>query len=62
MKEIKSPCVNVCKYNSDKICISCYRDIDEITNWIKYSNDEKLKVLDNIQKRRIDIGQDYYGF
>lgn len=58
MEEVKSPCKLICRYN-DGICTGCFRTLNEIENWSKYSNKEKLKVLENIEKRKPQ--QNYYG-
>jgi len=57
---VKSPCINICKHN-DKYCIGCYRTIEEIANWSKYTDKEKRKMIKNLPKRRLDSGEDYYG-
>lgn len=59
---VKSPCRLVCKYNEDKICIGCYRTMEEIVNWINYTDEEKLEVLKKILERRPAGKKDYYGF
>ena len=44
-KEIISPCVKICKYDSKfmdgMVCIGCFREQYEITNWLRLSSDEK---------------------
>ena len=41
---IGSPCVKICKYKKDfmdgNVCIGCFREQFEITNWVKMSNSE----------------------
>ena len=49
-----SPCVKICilhkKYD---ICLGCYRTKDEITNWINYSQEKRLKTLSELKTRKI---------
>ncbi|MDP3462960.1 MAG: DUF1289 domain-containing protein [Bacteroidales bacterium] len=61
-KNVKSPCQLICTYDDDKICIGCFRSIEEVAKWDGLSNDEKQKVIDNTHKRRQEKGGDYYGF
>ncbi len=62
-KKIKSPCQLICTYDEDKICIGCYRSAEEVINWDRYTDEEKLKVLENTTQRRQEKGGgDYYGF
>jgi len=49
---IKSPCKLICKYDENKICIGCYRSMEEIVKWVDYSDQEKLEVYRNIRERR----------
>ena len=51
-KDVKSPCIKVCKYDEDSICIGCHRSMDEITGWIFMDRGAKLKVLENAQQRK----------
>lgn len=48
-----SPCVNVCKVNDDGICIGCYRTTEEITNWSKYTDKQRLEIMENISYDRM---------
>lgn len=58
---VKSPCRNICKYNKHRICIGCYRSLDEIIRWPKMSNEERLKVLEYVNERKNDqSGLGYY--
>lgn len=51
-QNVKNPCIRECKYDDDNICISCYRTKEEITYWGDYSNEQKLKVLERIDKKK----------
>jgi uncharacterized protein len=60
MKKIKSPCINICTY-SNGVCIGCFRSVEEILNWTRYTEREKSKVIENTINRRKEFGQNYYG-
>lgn len=48
---IKSPCVGICEMNSSSdFCKGCGRSIDHITNWLKYTDDEKIEIMNSIKK------------
>ncbi len=55
-KEIISPCVKICKYDSKfmdgMVCIGCFREQYEITNWLRLSADEKRQALIDIEERK----------
>jgi|YNPMSStandDraft_1061717.scaffolds.fasta_scaffold17884_1 hypothetical protein len=51
--KIQSPCVNICKLDSTKtFCVGCFRTIGEITNWIFYSDEQRTKIINEIQTRK----------
>jgi hypothetical protein len=61
-KKIKSPCQLICTYDTDNVCVGCYRSAEEIANWDSYSEEKKIKVMENIAKRREEKGAGgYYG-
>lgn len=49
---VKSPCRLVCKYNENNICVGCYRTMEEITEWVDYSDIQKLQVWQKIRERK----------
>jgi len=53
---ISSPCIKICKYKKDfmagKVCIGCFREQFEITNWVKMNNSEKLLVIEDTKERK----------
>ena len=55
-KEILSPCIKICKYNkkfmNGMVCIGCFREQYEITNWLKMSAKEKKQVFIDIEERK----------
>jgi len=58
MEEIKSPCVGICSYNLNGLCVGCYRTSEEITKWVDMPNEEKLETLANIEKRQDELSGD----
>lgn len=51
MGNVKSPCNNICQLNENKICIGCYRSIDEIANWTKFTHEQKLIIIGLLRNR-----------
>jgi len=45
---IESPCVDVCRVDSDFICIGCGRPIEDIMRWREMSDAERQRALDRI--------------
>ncbi|NKB75486.1 MAG: DUF1289 domain-containing protein [Gammaproteobacteria bacterium] len=51
---VPSPCVAVCQFNGEPFCQGCYRNLDEIREWMIMSREQKMSVLDVISKRRME--------
>ena len=50
--EIDSPCIRVCVIHpTERICTGCYRSIDEIGAWSKFSEDERKEIMDELPNR-----------
>ena len=49
---VPSPCVKVCQFGGTEFCDGCYRNIDEIREWMIMSREQKLLVLDKISVRK----------
>jgi len=50
---VASPCTSVCKMDSEsKLCLSCWRTLEEIVAWGSNSDEEKKKVWALIASRR----------
>ena len=59
-EEIDSPCVKLCvMHPEERICVGCYRSIEEISSWSRLTQAERRAVIadlparaPNLQKRR----------
>jgi hypothetical protein len=58
--EIQSPCIKLCVVHPEaRICVGCYRSIDEISSWSRLSHEERSRLMaelparaSRLQKRR----------
>ncbi|MBN8450750.1 MAG: DUF1289 domain-containing protein [Candidatus Accumulibacter sp.] len=54
-QEVASPCINVCRMDAGTgLCLGCFRTIEEIAVWSRTSNDQRLKVLLAVERRRAE--------
>jgi len=44
-----SPCIGVCTTLYDEICQGCGRTLNEVSNWVFFSQDEKNQVWKRIR-------------
>lgn len=50
--EIASPCIQICVIHpEERICTGCYRTIDEITRWSRFSHEERAEIMDALPGR-----------
>lgn len=58
-RTIASPCVGVCQIDRDtRYCLGCWRTIEEITQWSRYADPQRLEVLEQLRERQAAAGQD----
>ena len=50
--EVDSPCIKVCVVHpTERICVGCYRSIDEIAGWGRMSADERRAIMAELPAR-----------
>ena len=50
---VRSPCVSVCQYNEHYYCVGCKRHMDEIIDWLDYSDEKRASVMAELPTRDI---------
>lgn len=58
-KKIENPCLSICRYDDDNICIGCRRTKPEATTWWRMTEEEKKQVMENIKTRQKHAGRNY---
>jgi uncharacterized protein len=50
--EIQSPCVKLCVVHpAERICVGCFRSIDEIGAWSRLSHEERAAIMADLPSR-----------
>jgi uncharacterized protein len=50
--EVQSPCVKLCVVHPEaRICIGCYRSIDEITIWSRLTHEARAELMAELPNR-----------
>jgi predicted Fe-S protein YdhL (DUF1289 family) len=54
---VPSPCIDVCRYAvyTEKLCVGCFRNEEELINWWAWDVPRKLQALKDIEKRKEKI-------
>lgn len=56
--EIESPCVRVCVVHpAERICVGCYRSIDEIAGWSRMSPEDRRRIMAELPARAPRLSQ-----
>lgn len=50
MKTAQSPCTGVCRLVDGK-CTTCKRTSKEVAHWIRFTEEERLKILEDLKNR-----------
>jgi uncharacterized protein len=43
----------MCCLNEQDICLGCYRSLDEIKHWSAMDEQQRQRILNNIEQRKI---------
>lgn len=50
--EVESPCVRLCVIHpEERLCVGCYRTIEEISHWSRFSAAERAKIAADLPDR-----------
>ncbi|GLX78156.1 hypothetical protein tinsulaeT_14960 [Thalassotalea insulae] len=49
-----SPCVRNCCLDESDICLGCFRHLDEITGWQRFTEQERIAILDLCHERKVN--------
>ncbi len=50
-RPISSPCIGVCRLDSNKACIGCFRTSEEITYWCTYTDAERAEINQRVEQQ-----------
>ena len=53
LRNISTPFISVCKYNSNNYCIGCKRHMNEIFDWLDYNEDMRIAIMKDLIDREI---------
>lgn len=59
MTKVKDPCISICQYDENEICLGCRRTKTEAKTWWRMDEEEKLRVMQNLEKRDKDSSNKY---
>ena len=55
-KAIATPCIKVCVVDGESgLCMGCYRQLSEVEQWARFSDDERAAIMAELPARRSRI-------
>ena len=55
-KAIATPCVKVCVVDGESgLCMGCYRQLSEVAQWARFTDDERAAIMAELPARRSRI-------
>ncbi len=58
MNVISSPCIGDCKLIDYRLCRGCGRTSEEISQWLSYSEHQRVDIMEKCQQRLLDNQQE----
>ncbi|MEK7484578.1 MAG: DUF1289 domain-containing protein [Planctomycetota bacterium] len=56
MDKLISPCTGLCEMNTKSgYCKGCVRTIEEIMNWQKYTNLQRISIMKQLETRQKNV-------
>ncbi|GAA0782194.1 DUF1289 domain-containing protein [Roseibium denhamense] len=53
---MESPCIKICKIDDTRgICTGCFRTLDEIVRWARYTDADRRRIMSELDGRRTDL-------
>jgi hypothetical protein len=54
---VPSPCINVCRMSpTSGLCEGCWRTLDELRQWARSSDADKLAIWAQVERRQLEAG------
>jgi len=47
--KVQTPCIKLCKLDNG-VCVGCGRTIEQIINWLKYTPQQREKIIKQLDK------------
>lgn len=53
---VVSPCIGQCCLDDKDVCLGCFRQLQEILDWTKLTDAQRLQIIDLCKARRVKNG------
>ncbi|NBA94362.1 DUF1289 domain-containing protein [Pseudomonas sp. R5(2019)] len=49
---VKSPCISVCRLDEAKVCLGCFRHVEDIRAWRSADDEQRRQICREAEQRR----------
>lgn len=49
---VPSPCVSLCRLDDDRVCVGCFRHVDDIREWRSADDQRRRQIREAAEQRR----------
>lgn len=49
---VPSPCISTCRLDEHKVCIGCFRHVEDIRQWRSADDQQRRQICEQAQARR----------
>ena len=46
---VPSPCIRICQYDENFVCIGCGRTAEEISGWMRMTDEKRKEVMERVK-------------
>lgn len=54
---VPSPCVSLCRLDEHKVCIGCFRHVEDIREWRSADDERRRQIRREADLRKLHAGQ-----
>ncbi len=58
---VPSPCISTCRLDEQKVCLGCFRHVEDIREWRSADDDRRRQIRANADARRAAADLDQPG-
>lgn len=50
---VQSPCVSLCRLDEERVCLGCFRHVEDIRAWRSADDDTRREIIAAAEQRRL---------
>ena len=50
---VPSPCISLCRLDEHKVCLGCFRHVEDIREWRSADDQRRRVIVDQAERRKV---------